>query len=256
MPLANLGHPVRLTCDRSEELQTICFRCGVFDLPLEDGRLRCLKCGYSIPRTKYNKMIDYGSRIMQHGIRYRIIYEDQIAKHGQIVRKYSLVDPTLIETVAAIVVSGILGNAAYDAVKSTLKTMYAEIRNRRDKASSSRPGRSPTAEDERLIHRLIGNDPHYEGRFVSYSKDYVNQRKSAIPAAALACAEEMAIDRCSNVFKNDPAIYVFASATGRRFHRKNCKFLRRPTRRLRLKSAMLALLTPCRMCKPNDRIAK
>jgi hypothetical protein len=118
-----------------------------------------------------------------------------------------------------------------------------------------RPQSSPSdrricTQDSDLLHKMIGNDPEYAIKFIDYSKDYINNRRSPITAVARACEEERVFNQYADILKNDPRIYVFTSQTGRCFHRKSCHALSPPKRRIRLKTAILTPLLPCHRCKP------
>jgi hypothetical protein len=229
---------------------TVCLRCGKLNCLIVDGSVHCPKCKFTLALKRYDKLIADGSEIILHGVKYRLEYEAQIAKHGRIVRKYMLGTPTIVEAAVAIIVSGVLGNAAYDVVKSTLKSIYADLAKRRLKRQSSPSDLKIFSQDADLIYRLIGNDDNFASTFIGYAKEYVDNRKSQTLAVAQACAEEYGFDSYEDICKNDPSTYVFVSQTGRCFHRKNCRTLYPPTRRIRIKTAILTPLSPCRKCKP------
>lgn len=231
-------------------MQTICLKCGRLDIPCEAGRVECPNCGFKITRQRYVKLMGQGSEIVLYGFIYRIEYEAQVAKHGNIVRKYCVIDPTFVESAIAVIVSGIAGNAAYDVVKAALKRIYTQLKRRQLKPRTIPSDRGLCAEDVDLIHKLIGNDPEFAQTFIGYTVDYANGKKTASRHVVDALKEEYAIDSLSEFCKNDPSIFVFASGTGKRFHRRNCKLLRPPTRKMRIKAACLAPLTPCQKCKP------
>lgn len=201
-------------------------------------------------RQRYANLIEQGSAVVLHGVNYRIAYEAQIANHGKIIRKYSLGDPTFVEAAISLIVSGLVGNAAYDAVKSTLKKIYAQLKKRRLKPRTSSSDRGLCSQDVDLVYKLIGNDPEYAKTFFEYTEDYVKRHRLLGYPVGHALGDESAIDRLSDSCKNDPSIFVFASGSGKRFHRKDCKLLRPPIRRIRIKNAYLMPLTPCQRCKP------
>lgn len=194
--------------------------------------------------------MEQGSAIVLHGVKYRIEYEAQVAKHGKIVRKYSIGDPTFIEAAVAVIVSGVVGNAAYDVVKTTLRGIYSQLKRRHLKPRTSPSNQGLCTQDVDFIYKLIGNDPEFAKTFIGYTVDYKNGKKTSNHLVVRALEEEDAIDRLSDICKNDPSIFVFASVTGKRFHRKNCKLLRPPSRKMRIKIACLVPLTPCQKCKP------
>jgi hypothetical protein len=231
-------------------LQTICLKCGRLDISCKAGRVECPNCGFKITQRRYAKLMGQGSEIVLYGFRYRIEYEAQVAKHGKIVRKYSLREPTFVESAIAVMVSGIAGNAAYDVVMNALKFIYTQLNRRRLKPRTISSDRGPCAEDVDLVHKLIGNDPEFAKDFIGYTADYASGKETANRHVVNALKEEYAIDRLSEFCKNDPSIFVFASGTGKRFHRRNCKLLRPPTRKIRIKAAYLTQLTPCQKCKP------
>ena len=63
------------------------------------------------------------------GHRYREIYEDQIANDGEVHTMASLYQPeTWSQFVGMVVLSGIVGNAAYDLVKRVVKRITQQIK--------------------------------------------------------------------------------------------------------------------------------
>ena len=229
---------------------TVCLQCGRLDLLAQNGHLQCPKCGFELTLKRYDKLIADGSRIFRHGFQYRTLDEAQIAKYGRIVRKYKLGDPTVVEAAIAIIVSGVLGNTAYAVVKSALKSIYTQLAKRRLKRRAGPSDRGLCAEDADLVFRLIGSDDNFAKTFFGYTREYVGNQKSPESVVARASGERSALDRYTGICKNDPPTYVFASPTGKCFHRKNCISLSPPIRRLRIKTAILMPLSPCRRCKP------
>ncbi|ADG68607.1 hypothetical protein Plim_2784 [Planctopirus limnophila DSM 3776] len=231
-------------------LHAVCLRCGKPDLPTENGRVRCPNCQFVLTQKRYDKLLNSGTQIVLYGVKYRIEYEAQVATRGDLFRKYALRDPTIIEAAVAIIVSGILGNVAYDLTKTALTTLYTQLVKRRQRRKNSPSDRTISSEDLKFLYKMIGNEPEYAKQFIDYSKDYVNGRKSPITAVARACEEERVFNQYADILKNDPQIYVFSSQTGRCFHRKECHAITSPRKRIRLKKALLTPLLPCRRCKP------
>jgi hypothetical protein len=192
----------------------------------------------------------HGRKIFLFGFKYRVEYEDQVAKHGRIVSAYSLKDPTLIEAAVSVIASGILGNAAYDLVKTTLKKIHVQLKRRRLKSIPSPNDRRLYAQDIEFVYRLIGNDRGYSKTFIDYAVEYAKGKTTKNDLVSQALEDEYAFDQLSDICRNDPSVFVFASSSGKRFHRRNCKFLLPPSRKMRIKVACLLLLTPCQKCKP------
>jgi hypothetical protein len=232
------------------ELQTICLKCGQLDIPFEATRLKCRSCSFAITRQRYVTLMKQGREIFLFGFKYRIEYEAQFAKHGRIATKYSFWDPTFVEAAVSVIVSGIVGNTAHDLVKTSLTTLYVQLKRRRLKSRPSSTDRGLCAQDIDFVYRLIGNDPGYSKTFFGYAVEYAKGKKARDNDVFQALEEEYAFDQLSDICRNDPSVFVFASRTGKRFHRKNCKFLRAPSRKMRLKVACLIPLTPCLKCKP------
>ena len=210
----------------------------------------CPSCGYRITQKQYDKTVIRGREIVLHGFKYRLEYENQYKKHGRIVSKFSFHEPTIVEAAVAIIVSGVVGNAAYDAVKIVLHRLYEEIRKRRSKNRRHRAENRISAADADLVFKLIGNDPDFEKQFVNYVREYVGKKQTTSPVVASALLEERTFDKHQFICQNDPDMFVYAGKRSTRFHRKSCASLGTPKRRLRVKAAILSQLLPCKKCEP------
>jgi hypothetical protein len=215
------------------------------------GPIKCSNCGFECSDSRYKRLVERGRKIVRYGIHYRNKYEQQISKHGRIVKKYSLSEPTVVEAVIGIIVSGILGNAAYDAVKSCLRRIYSGLKNRRLKSKSVLSENAfACSEDVDLIFRLIGSDSQFAEHFFRYAREYDENVSACDAQVAIAICEERTMHECASIFRLDPHKFVYVSRSGTIFHRKSCKKLRSPSRRIRLKKAMLSGLKPCKQCDP------
>lgn len=251
-PANPIGHQ-RSSCNcinGKNALRIVCLQCGKLDLSTEDGRVRCTNCHFTLTRKRYDKLIDDGRQIVLFGIKYRLEYEMQITTNGNIFRKHAFHEPTIIEAAVAIIVSGVVGNAAYDLTKTVLVSLYTQLKRQRFSAQGSQLDGSTHEQDIDFLQSMISDDPEYAQKFADYSNDYIHNHRSPIRAVELACEEERVFSQYADILKNDPPTYVFSSQTGRCFHRKSCNAISPPKRRIRLKTALLTPLLPCRRCKP------
>jgi hypothetical protein len=139
----------------------ICTNCGAFD---NSEDFICSNCHIQIDKNEYAELIDYSKRAVLYGYTYRIEYEHQIAKQGEINVKYSLVTPnTSYEWLAVAALSGLVGSYATTLVNYIAK----KILNLLTEKSKQHPLNN---EETKMITFL--SDNNQLSKFTIYIKNY------------------------------------------------------------------------------------
>jgi hypothetical protein len=230
-------------------LFAICYQCGHFDRLIDSDFFRCTKCKASIQRKQYDLAVKAGKDTSLYGFKYRTEYEKQVARHGEIVRKYSFLDPTTVEIAIACAVS-VAPNAAWDGIKAVVGYIGQQLNRRRLKNRSLSSGLGPCSEDLIFVKNLL-EDQAFRERYMTLVAEYNANKGSPTPGVAEACNEEKGIKAIQRIVRDDPPHYVYATKSASRFHRKKCAFAGKRLRKLRIKAAVEDGMSPCRKCRPD-----
>ncbi|MDB5391809.1 MAG: hypothetical protein JWM11_7455 [Planctomycetaceae bacterium] len=238
----------------SYQLNWICFRCGRLAHDNAPDILSCESCGKTYALRRYRQLLDKGRDIVKYGIGYRRAYEEQFCEHGKIVTWYSLQDPTLVEAAVGAIVSGVVGNFAYDVLKNILRQLYGQIKTWKVDPVLT-PDQQPCTQDLDLVFRLIDQESKFTKSFVEGAQDWINDRESPYPQVQKAVQDERLGHQYMTILLNDPTHYVYIVVSGSCFHRRSCVHLKAPRRRIRVKEALASKYRPCKRCKPIESIS-
>jgi len=169
--------------------QTLCFGCAhIHDFNNKGRFLICPKCGFRIGRGRQNKLIDYSYDAVRYGYNYRITYEGEHDGCGDEAR-YSLAPPEeALIFVAAAIASGIIGNAAYDVVKSVINKIKSSIQDSKNYRNF-----------EQTIF-VLENEGEIE-RFTTYMRDFYNGFEGVNKKVVVAIMEEVVADKLTGTAK-------------------------------------------------------
>lgn len=101
----------------------LCFKCA----ELYEGD-KCVCCGESYP-DNYEAILERSEQAYEMGVRYRQFFDEQVKSKGKVNCYASLVPPEqwlIFIGVAAL--SGVIGNATYDLVKSVIKKIIEKAK--------------------------------------------------------------------------------------------------------------------------------
>lgn len=171
-----------------EPTHALCLLCGeVIDFPM-DQEARCSECGAEIDRKELLRLYEYAAEVYYYGVQYRRYYEDAYAESDKPPKPSLLFDGEAFAWIMLAALSGVVGNAAYDLVKSIIS------RVREDAAAGKFPARdlSPMLElsDDEL------------GELMDSAREYRNGMDGLTREVRAAIAEEIVADSVSH----NPAI--------------------------------------------------
>lgn len=153
---------------------TLCLSCATLAVGGHDREL-CPTCGEAVDRRRVERALDVADFIVRYGYHYRRHYEED----G--VETRALIDFDAIWIfVGAAVLSGLLGNAAYDLVKAAIGRIIESY-------ESLRPGKDTSP----LRRLLIDEQAYYE--FADYLEEYLRGMPELDPAIRPAIAEEVLV---------------------------------------------------------------
>lgn len=120
----------------------LCFGCAHIFAESKKGRfVICPKCGFKLGRGRFNKVINYCYEAVRYGYDYRLAYEhlEERDNDEESRAAFCLAEPEqALVFVAAAVASGIIGNAAYDAVKLVIKKIKESFQNSKNNQKVSK----------------------------------------------------------------------------------------------------------------------
>jgi hypothetical protein len=86
-------------------------------------------------------------------------------------------------------------------------------------------------------------DMSSETMYAEYARELASEKKTSVPAAG-----SISENRASLPYSADNMVYV--TRTGRKFHRKSCRYLTGDARPLSREEALKSGYAPCSLCKP------
>lgn len=169
---------------------TLCLGCAHVFTECEKGRfIICPKCGFKLGRGRFNKIINYCYEAVRYGYDYRLVYEDLEEENNEESSvAFCLAPPDqALVFVAAAVASGIIGNAAYDAVKLAIKKIRESFLN------------SGNNQNVNESLRVIEDEGEFD-KFAKYIQDFHEGFKVVDEKVVRAIIEEIIADKmCSRV---------------------------------------------------------
>lgn len=134
---------------------------------------RCPKCGWSVNVSDYHELFAEAGRVLRFGVLYRIVFEKDLEEDGEVRSMACLHEaPQWLIFCALAVLSGIIGNASYAAVKRVIHRVLP-------KDDSARHYTTIVSFDDVQIHRLM-----------TFARDYLDGLRSVSPELRELVAEE------------------------------------------------------------------
>lgn len=176
----------------------LCFGCAHIFIDSGKGRfVTCPECGFKLGRGRFNKIINYCYEAVRYGYDYRLAYEEHLEERGKDEEcsvAFCLAAPEqALVFVAAAVASGIIGNAAYDAIKMVIKKINKSFHN---------------SENNRIVSeslRVIEDEDEFQ-KFTKYIQDFHEGFKVVDEKVVKAIIEEILADkmtcRVERIIKN------------------------------------------------------
>ena len=150
------------------EALTLCLSCAT--LTRERNGRSCAVCGEAFGQDRQTCVLDVADFIVRYGYHYRRHYEKAGAEDR------SFIDFDVLWTfVGVAVLSGILGNAAYDLVRSAIGRIIKT---------------SATSQPDRGVRRLLIDEEAFN-KFSDYLEDYLRGMPELDPAIRSAISEEI-----------------------------------------------------------------
>jgi hypothetical protein len=101
----------------------LCFKCAEF---YKDEK--CPFCGAVCP-DDYDAILERSKQAYEMGVRYREFFEEQVKSKGKVNSYASLVSPEQwLVFIGVAALSGVIGNATYDLVKSVIKKIVEKAK--------------------------------------------------------------------------------------------------------------------------------
>lgn len=160
----------------------ICLGClDAGNLLIQNSRIACKSCGYLILEEDYKRFFAVAQEVYQIGCVYRKIYEKEEREKGEINIRCSLYPPEgWMVWVTLTILGGVVGNLAYDLMKTAALSIYQRYSTMPRKAEM----RIDNPEDFELIVEYIRE---YADGALSTSDEV----KSALKEELIAHAIEM-----------------------------------------------------------------
>jgi hypothetical protein len=164
----------------SEQPVLICFNCANLFADLDGEIISCPECMFVSERRVYNQLLKYSADAVEYGYHYRQSYEEDL-RNGELDGGYALdfQDVWMFFGLAAL--SGIVGNATYDAIKAAIKKIAKKNETVEDVSNKTAWQFLDDAEEFRI--------------FIQYIKDYYNYLDSVEPQLRSAILTELVIDK-------------------------------------------------------------
>ncbi|WP_432664501.1 hypothetical protein R9X47_28730 [Wukongibacter baidiensis] len=168
--------------------RVLCFGCAEIYKIHNTKELCCPECGYSIGYESYKKIYDYAADAVEFGYQYRLTYEKEYERYGEIKYHYclkSMGEVAHFLSIAAL--SGIIGNLSTDSVKRIILVIKSKIRRKKL--------------DTHDLINIIDNEDKLD-EFLEYIEDFYNEFYSLKPEIREAIYEEMIVHSTTNIMKN------------------------------------------------------
>ena len=146
----------------------------------------CPECKTVVDWNSFSSLLDYLSDAVRFGFQYRIQYEKDLSKNGNLnTRKFIAPPYDILIWLALTVIAGVVGNASYDIAKFATKKLISKI------SSESENAKIPCA-------YIVLTQEEYK-QFESYILDYYAGPKNISPEIRAALIDEMIVHEIENV---------------------------------------------------------
>jgi len=163
-----------------KDKESLCFNCALIFETQDNETLVCPECYFTTERNLYERVLESARDAALFGYFYRKAFERN-AEKGDTRTRYALAIDDIFIFLALAIVSGVVGNAAYDASKMALKRIAAQAHARYEQWG------------ELTQLRLLENQEEVN-RFVKYVTEFPQSIKTLPTEIRLAIVEEMLVD--------------------------------------------------------------
>lgn len=101
--------------------KAICLYCATVFRSDYKSDLVCRNCGQTIPRQKYTRLVSSAAAAVRFGYQYREAYRTDAQKGKSEQRHYLVPLDVVFIWITLAVISGVLGNASWEAIQKVLK---------------------------------------------------------------------------------------------------------------------------------------
>jgi hypothetical protein len=150
--------------------------------------MSCYRCGISISSEESEEVFQYAAETYYYGYQYRVYYENAFRSSPDVPKPCLAFAGEAFIWITLAMLSGIIGNAAYDVVKVVLKDLRDQAKGRR-------------AEDRSYSLLADVTDKELDELF-QYARDYYHGLESLRKEVRAAIIEEIVVDEISH----DPVI--------------------------------------------------
>jgi hypothetical protein len=164
--------------------RVLCLSCGALDEFAEGDSIVCACCGVSIDRGRILQLYEYAAEVYYYGHQYRVYYEGAYRSSKNPPKPSLGFAGEAFAWVTLAVLSGVLGNAAYDAIK----VVVAKIRE--DVAAGRLPARD--------YSRLLELTDEQLGELIGAARTYCDGMEGLTREVRAAIAEEIVADTVSH----------------------------------------------------------
>lgn len=164
--------------------RVLCLSCGALDQFAEGKIIVCGGCGVCVERSRILRLYEYAAEVYYYGHQYRIYYENAYRSSKNPPKPSLGFAGEAFAWVTLAVLSGVLGNAAYDAVK----VVVTKIRD--DVAAGHLSARD--------YSRLLELTDEQLGELIGAARTYCDGMEGLTREVRTAIAEEIVADTVSH----------------------------------------------------------
>jgi hypothetical protein len=166
----------------------LCLSCGTLLARSADDLAVCTACGAPLDRETLGRLYEYAAEVYYYGCQYRSYYESAYASGPNPIKPSLSFAGEALAWVTLAVLSGVLGNAAYDAVKAVVAKMRSDIAD----------GKVPNRDYSRLLE--LTDDQL--GALVDAARSYCGGMDGLTKEVRAAIVEEI----MAHTISHDPAL--------------------------------------------------
>lgn len=162
----------------------ICFQCACVFPQKSNMTIECPDCHYQADPQTYENLLAYATDAVNYGYHYRLLYENEYEYDTSLSTRASILVEEIWTFCALAALSGIIGNAAYDLLKTVILKIVGQFKQKND-----------SHQVEQIIKIL--EDPTQFELLMRYLKDFHNGMPGLNPTVKRAILEEMEVDALS-----------------------------------------------------------
>jgi DNA-directed RNA polymerase subunit RPC12/RpoP/transcriptional regulator with XRE-family HTH domain len=145
----------------NEVRNILCFKCAEIFSATNSRNYTCPSCGFKITSIKYSKIVNRAYSAVYFGYLYRLEYEKQISKKGEVVEHYQMAPPPeLLLFIGVAALSGVIGNLTYDLLKNAIQWIIKSWCSRHRSPSAHKYEKWSNADLELFVKYIA--EYHYE----------------------------------------------------------------------------------------------